>query len=359
MSIWRLASHWDAPPADGAITMGEGNTPLVRSRRLGPELGLRHLWFKLEGANPSGSYKDRFAAAAVTRLVQSGRRVCLGTSSGNTGAALAAYCARAGIACHLAIVEGAPEGKLRQMRAHGANLLRIREFGSSPQVINEVMAGLRDLAAQLGAGLEISAYAYSPLGMAGVETIGLEIAEVMGDGTFAVFSPAGGGGLTLATARALSRMRTAGRVHCVQPRGNDTIASSLRAAQTAAVAVTSTTAVSGLQVGSVLDGNEVVAACRALGGTGYTVDDEAVWSWQGRMARDEGIFTEPAGAVALAGVVEAVRRGELTADEPVVCLVTGTGFKDERSLVRMTGGEETPLAAEFADFAAQVRRHLG
>lgn len=358
MSIWRLAGQWDAPPEAGAVSMGEGNTPLVRSRRLGAELGLNNLWFKLEGANPSGSYKDRFAAAAVTRLVQAGRRACLGTSSGNTGAALAAYCARAGLACHLAIVEGAPEGKLRQMRAYGAHLVRIREFGSSPRVITEVMEGLRGLANELDAGLEISAYAYSPRGMAGVETIGLEIAEAMGEARYSVFSPAGGGGLTLATARALSRSKGRGRVHCVQPRGNDTIASALRNGQASAVAVTSTTAVSGLQVGSVLDGNDVIATCRALGGNGYTVEDDAVWAWQARMARDEGIFAEPAGAVSLVGVAEAVRRGELAADEPVVCLVTGSGFKDERSLIRMTGEEPTPLVASFAEYSALVRENV-
>jgi threonine synthase len=316
---------------------------------------LRSLWFKLEGSNPSGSYKDRFAAAAVTRLVQAGRRVCLGTSSGNTGAALAAYCARAGIGCHLAIVEGAPESKLRQMRAYGARLVRIREFGSSPVVIKAVMEGLRGLALELEAGLEISAYAYSPFGMAGVETIGLEIAEALGAEPYSVFSPAGGGGLTLATARALLRTGGRGRVHCVQPRGNDTIATALRSGRTSAIPVTSTTSVSGLQVGSVLDGNEVITACRSLGGTGYTVDDEAVWKWQARMARDEGIFTEPAGAVALTGVADAVSRGELSSDEPVVCLVTGSGFKDERSILRMVGEESTPLVDSFVEFAAQVR----
>jgi threonine synthase len=358
MSIWRLAGQWDAPPEAGAVTMGEGNTPLVRSRRLGAELGLENLWFKLEGANPSGSYKDRFAAAAVTRLVQAGRRACLGTSSGNTGAALAAYCARAGLACHLAIVEGAPEGKLRQMRAYGAHLVRIRDFGSSPRVITEVMDGLRGLANDLAAGLEISAYAYSPRGMAGVETIGLEIAEVMGDGPYSIFSPAGGGGLTLATALAVNRTKGRGRVHCVQPRGNDTIASQLRAGEIAARAVTSTTSVSGLQVGSVLDGNEVISACRRLGGNGYVVDDESVFNWQARLAREEGIFAEPAGAVALAGVAEAVRRGELTPDEPAVCLVTGSGFKDERSLVRMTGEAPTLLVDDFAAFAKIVRENL-
>jgi threonine synthase len=354
MSLWRHAEKWGAPPAADAVTMGEGGTPLIRSERIASELGLRHLWFKYEGANPTGSYKDRFAAAAVTHLKREGRKVCLGTSSGNTGAALAAYCARAGIACHLAIVEGAPEGKLRQMRAYGAQLMRIKNFGSSPAVNVAVMDGLRALARELQAGYEISAYAVSPRGMAGVQTIGYEVAESLARG-FSIFCPAGGGGLTLAVARGVAGSGVRGRVHCVQPVGNDTIATPLRAGAAAALSVVSRTAISGLQVGSVLDGNEVIAACRQSGGNGYVVDDETVWDWQRRLAQDEGIFCEPAGAVALAGLERALALGEVDRDEHVVCLVTGSGFKDERSLVRMCGEAGTPLGEDFSAFAQQVR----
>jgi threonine synthase len=122
--------------------------------------------------------------------------------------------------------------------------------------------------------------------------------------------------------------------------------------------VTSRTAISGLQVGSVLDGHEVIAACRAGGGQGHVVSDEAVWRWQARLAREEGIFSEPAGAVALAGVEQALSRGEIRRDTPVVCLVTGSGFKDERALLRLAGEEPTPLVDSFADFATVVRRSL-
>ena len=157
MRLWKHADWWGAPPGP-VVTLEEGGTPLIRSTKLGPELGLGQLYFKYEGVNPTGSYNDRFAAAAVSHLRRDGKTLCLGTSSGNTGAALAAYCARAGLGCWLAIVEGAPEGKLRQMLAYGARLIRIRRFGASPGVSAEVMGGLQGLAAELGAGLEISAF---------------------------------------------------------------------------------------------------------------------------------------------------------------------------------------------------------
>ena len=111
--IWKWADRINAPPEKYRITLGEGNTPLVRSRRIGPELGLTNLYFKLESANPTGSYKDRFAVSAVSHLLSHRKKRCLATSSGNTGASLAAACAVAAIPCHLAIVETAPAGKLK------------------------------------------------------------------------------------------------------------------------------------------------------------------------------------------------------------------------------------------------------
>lgn len=336
------------------FSMGEGRTPLIRSRSIGPALGLRELWFKYEGTNPTGSYKDRFAVAAISRLVAEGRRLCLGTSSGNTGAAVAAYCARAGIPCHLAIVEGAPEGKLRQMRAYGANLLRIRGFGACPKVTTEVMTGLGGLAEQLDGSVEVSAYAISPHGMAGVESLGRELAAAFGGKAFDVYSPAGGGGLTLAVARGLAAAGARAAVHCVQPAGNDTIAGALRAGELRAAATTSTTQISGLQVGAVLDGDQVITACRDSGGQGHLVPDEAIWAAQARLAREEGVFCEPAGAVALAGMLKSMGRGEMDTAKPAVCLVTGSGFKDERSVRAMTGSEVTPLVENWIDFSARV-----
>ena len=109
MSIWRWADRFAADtPAASRITLGEGNTPVVRSRHLGPAIGATELYFKIEANNPTGSYKDRFAAAAVSDMLAKGLNRCIATSSGNTGSALAAYCAAAGIGCEIAVVETAP-----------------------------------------------------------------------------------------------------------------------------------------------------------------------------------------------------------------------------------------------------------
>lgn len=355
MSIWRFKDRLPELEARWQLSLGEGNTPLVRSRSLGLSLGLRNLYFKLETANPSGSYKDRFAASAISHLQSVGAKLCLGTSSGNTGSALAAYSAVAGLPCLLAIVDTAPEGKLRQMQAYGAHLRKILNFGLDPEVTTDVMSGLARLANELDSPIQISAYAFSPLGMAGVQTISYELVEQLPTGISHVFSPSGGGGLTLAVARGFARTEASPAIHCVQPVGNNTIAGPLREGKGRAQSTSSTTTISGLQVGSVLDGNQTLLACRASGGTGFLVPDKEIYGWQRRMAREEGIFCEPAGAVALAGLAEARKREEVHADETCVCLVTGTGFKDEKSLKEMGDPEGCPQLADFSAFAAAVQ----
>lgn len=355
MSIWRWAEWLDPVPDHARVTLGEGNTPLVRSRQIGPAAGLRNLYLKLDFATPTGSYKDRFAAAAVSHMVAAGQTRCVATSSGNTGSALAAYCAAAGIECRVAIVEAAPEGKLQQMLAYGARLSRVRGFGTDPAVSAGVLGAVRRLGSQPGAAVQISAYAFSPFGMSGVKTISYEIAEQLGGRVGRVFCPAGGGGMVVAIARGFDDLVRAGklargpRVEVVQPAGNDTIATPLRTG-TEPRDVTCTTKVSGLQVPTVIDGGLAVQCARASGGTGHTVTDEEVWEAQGRLAREEGVFCEPAAATALAGVLKAVDDGLIEPDAPVVCVVTGSGFKDPPSVQRMLAGATCPVI-DLSEFA--------
>jgi threonine synthase len=348
MSIWR----WDdwLPPIDKALqtTLGEGDTPLVRSKHIGPAIGLHNLFFKLELVNPSGSYKDRFAAMAVSDMRARNQNRCVTTSSGNTGSALAAYCGASDISCEISILETTPLGKLKQMQAYGAKLQRVRGFGTNPQVTQHVFDALEHLAQQADTALHISAFAYSPIAMTAVQTIAYELAEQTRGRLDHVFCPAGGGGLTLAVAKGFAKAQQKGaldaavRVQCVQPTGNDTIASPLRDGHDRAQAVSCTSLISGLQVASVIDGHEVIPACRQTGGSGHVVSDEEVWQVQSRLAREEGIFCEPAGAIALAGAINAVKAKRISPDSQVVCLVTGSAFKDPPSIDRMVAGQTCP-----------------
>jgi len=344
MSIWRFAEHYSPEISkETHLSLGEGNTPCVQSRSIGPAAGFDQLYFKLESVNPSGSYKDRFAALAVSHMMAEGQHTCLATSSGNTGAALAAYCAAARIRCRIAVVETAPVAKLQQMMAYGAEIEKVQGFGLDPDVTRRVIECIEEKAQQTGFALQVSAFRWSPLGMQGVESIAYELQEQIPEKDGHVFCPAGGGGLTLAVARGGSKTDSKFATHCVQPEGNNTIAGPLRDGVTQAQDVECTSKISGLQVANVIDGNEVISACRESGGTGHTISDEQIYEAQKRLAREEGIFSEPAGAVSLAGALQAAANGEIDTSLPVVCLVTGSGFKDAGSIEKMNSDDSCPI----------------
>ena len=331
-SIWHYNELLPAVPEDCRFTLGEGHTPLVKSHFIGPSLGLKNLYFKLENLNPTGSYKDRFAAMFISSLLQKKVSSLLSTSSGNNGAALAAYSGAAGIDCYLVIVDGAPLPKIQQMQLYGSSLIMVKQFGIDSLVTAKVFSLLAEVAKEKNISLPISAYCYCSQGMAGVQTISYEILDELEGDVQHVFSPSGGGGLTLAIAKGILEYKkylSGCKVHCVQPSGNNTIAGALRNGKETATEIScSSTLISGLQVPGILDGDETLLHCRKTGGTGYIVDDALVFKTQKDLAQKEGIFCEPAGAVSVSALSDAVKRGELDANETIVCLITGSGFKD-------------------------------
>lgn len=322
--------------------MGEGNTPLVPSLRIGRLASLRQLAFKLEICNPTGSYKDRFIAAELSQHLSSGVRAAIATSSGNTGSSLAAYCARYDIACTIVVNANAPAGKLAQMKAHGARVLRVNGFVSCPETTQRVFDILQRYSAEANAPLIVSAYRYCPVGMAGVESLGREIAAV-GDVRH-VFVPVGGGGLFSAVSRGLAN--TGIKVHAVQPEGCSTVAEAWIRGDDSIPAVQSRTRISGLAVPFDIDASLALALLRQNGGRAYAVSDESIFEAQREMLRCEGIYSEPAGAAALAGLRYALAAGDVHPDEGVVCLVTGHGSKDPDSIQE--------AAAQFPDICASA-----
>lgn len=320
--------------------MGEGNTPLIPavSRHLRyPDC----LAFKLESTNPSGSYKDRFVAAELSHLMARGVKLCLATSSGNTGSALAAYCARLGIRCAILVNDTIPSGKLVQMRAHGALVLRIPQFVSSPDVTQQVFAMLEDFARQRGAALVVSAFRYCPIGMSGVQAIAHEIAEEMPDVTD-VFVPVGGGGLYCAIRQGFLASGLTPRIHAVQPERCPTILRPLLAGETRAQSVESSTTISGLSVPFDIDASRVLQYIQQGAGVAIGVSDEEVLAAQQALLWHEGIYCEPAGAAAFAGYQSALQQGILEPSSRCVCLVTGNGAKDPLSVQRIAERVDSP-----------------
>jgi threonine synthase len=330
------------------ISLGEGNTPLVPSRWIGPHLGLPSLHFKLEQTNPTGSYKDRFAARLITLLVQGSHPFCLATSSGNSGAAVAAYSAAAGLPCLVCVPAEAPAAKLTQIRSYGARLLRVRGLLESPAALRDLLQRLQSLTRRRGMPLGTSAYALSPDAMAGIEPLSAELTTALGSPPDHVFAPVGGGGLLTAVWRGFRSgiEHYMPHIHAVQPDANDTVAAALHAGEDRAREITTVTRISGLAVQIDLDATSALQAVRASGGDAHAVDEPLIWEVQSLLARREGLYVEPAGATAVAGLWHAAQAGQVHPHERIVCLLTGHGYKDEAAAQRMATRDSGGASAE-------------
>jgi threonine synthase len=322
------------PDYDASVDMGEGATPLAESRRIGPSRGIR-LYFKLESLNPTGSYKDRIASVGAALARAHGRRVLIATSSGNAGAAIAAYAARAGLAAVLVVPEHAPQAKLTQIAAYGAVIVAVRGALAGPAAVRRMFDAVTSTAQTHGWLPMITAYRFAPAAMDGVKTLALEIVETLSAAPDYVYVPVGGGGLLAATwrgftdARALGWSATTPRLVAVQPEGCAPVVRSALGLPPRNGEVTTT--VSGLQVADPPDGDLAVEAITASEGSAVMVSDAAVHAAQRALARDEGIFAEPAGAASLAGLLTEADAGNIARGSVAVCVVTGTGFKDLRT----------------------------
>lgn len=329
------------------VYLGEAKTPLVASEHARRDLGLRRVFFKLENCNPSGSYKDRFVAAEVQRLLQRGRRSCIATSSGNTGSSLASYCARYDIRCVIVVNEAAPAGKLMQMQAHGACIFRVKAFGTSPEVTESVFQCLSRISQECSSPLVVSAFRHCPEGMAGVESIADELRRQRRRVHHHVFVPVGGGGLFSAICRGFERQGgTCPRVHAVQSKGCSTVVAAFERGDNEIRPVESTTRVSGLAVPFDIDASLALRYLRQFGGQGFAVEDSEIFDAQRWLLKEEGIFAEPAGATALAGLRKAAEQGIVGKNETAICLVTGHGFKDPDS-IRKAAAENLPVLIDF------------
>ncbi|MFJ2503152.1 pyridoxal-phosphate dependent enzyme [Microbacterium sp. NPDC087592] len=320
--IWRWATHLPQLEDVNRVSLGEGDTPLIDvSASFSDRFNGARVLLKCEHLNPSGSFKDRVAAVAASLVLERGLAGAIGTSSGNGGAALAAYAAAAGFPAILLTLPDAPHGKLRQITATGGRVQPFEGLGHDAagtlavaQTITSIAAERRWLAFLTGAR-------FSPEIMRGAETIAFELAEQSAEAT-AVYAPVGGGGLVASLSRGYGRLDSRRpALRAVQPAGNPTVRASLDDAGSSSVDKSST-ALSGLQVAVLFD-DVRTALAEPRDGLVEIEDDDARQA-QADLAR-VGILVEPAGACALAG---ALREADLYDDgDTVVLIATGAGWK--------------------------------
>ncbi len=364
--IWRYASHLPLADLQYAVSLGEGNTPLLRSARLGPQLDLPQLYFKLEGSNPTGSYKDRIAAVGISRLLALGKRGWAATSSGNAGAAIAAYGARAGVPGYLFTVEKYAKAKVAQILAYGPQAWAVERLGYDPVVEQATWANIGQLCAANQWLMLVTARAFSPHAMEGVKTIAYEVCQQLG-APDVVYVPAGGGGLLSASWKGFVEAKAAGwiarlpRMVAVQAQGCDAITQAWQAGRPVQPIPGCTTAISGIQLTAPPDGELVLRALRESAGWALSVPDAATYQAQADLASQEGIFVEPAAAITLAAVRADRASGRLQGHERVACWLTGSGFKDANAVQRMIEGRTiAPIqAAEILTLQVAASDHKG
>lgn len=347
--IWRYARLLPKIEEPYRGSIGEGRTALVRSRSIAEQLGLKHLYFKMESANPTGSYKDRIAAIGVSWAAAHHRQGCIGTTSGNAGAAVAAYAARLGMPYRLLVLEQMAEAKLAQLLIYGADVTKIQGFGTQAAIGDRVFQWIQEQAEEHALEMMVTAFRFSPYAMEGVKTISFEICEQLPEAPHRVYAPAGGGGLFCGIWKGFKELHEFGFTShlpltvAAQPEGCSNIVRAYSAGSDQPLPGDATTRISGLQVPNPPDGELALRIMRSGEGSGVSVSDEDILHAQWLLGRQEGIFCEPAGATALAGLIRARENGQVKDDEVIVCCVSGSGFKDYIRMIEMAEVGDVPL----------------
>ncbi|MFQ5925012.1 MAG: threonine synthase [Dehalococcoidia bacterium] len=331
-------------PQTPMITLGEGDTPLVRSRRLEGEIGCE-LYFKLEGCNPTGSFKDRGMVVAVAKAVEGGSRAIMCASTGNTSASAAAYGARFGLSTIVIVPKaGIALGKFAQALAHGARIITID--GSFDQALELV----RTLTEK---HLITLVNSINPHRIEGQKTAAFEIVDALGNAPDYLFIPVGNAGNITAYWKGFVEYHKAGRSKGT-PRMMGFEAEGAAPIVNGRVIEEPKTVASAIRIGNPASWQGAIAARDESAGLIDSVSDEEILSAYSLFAREEGIFGEPASAASLAGLIKVAQQGTDLRAKKVVCIITGAGLKDPDTALK--GAQ--PLAELPAEISA-IERALG
>ena len=354
-SFRRFAALLPLATPERAVSLGEGNTPLIRSERLARRLGLRNLHFKLESSNPTGSFKDRQVAIGLSKAREAGRARFATVSSGNVGVALAAYAARAGAHACVWVSHETPAAKLRQIEVYGAQIFLLPSPMASggPDAYFGAVQRLPAFCRPHGMAPMISARPANPYMVEGAKTIAYEIVRELGRAPDTVVLPAGGGGLVGGVFKGFGELASLGLAG-TPPR--------LLAAQRGTYfAPIDDLDAPQYQSGYYrpLDGHWAWESIRRSGGALRQVSDEAIRAAQRVLAEEEGIFAEPHGTYSVAALLEAAEEGAIDPEALVVCIISGHGLKDMEAaeeIVQRRGGrariEVASLEASVIEVAA-------
>jgi threonine synthase len=305
-------------PATPVVTLREGGTPLIPASRLSEVTGCEvHL--KVEGLNPTGSFKDRGMTMAISKAAEEGSEAVICASTGNTSASAAAYAVRAGMLCAVLVPTGKiAMGKLAQALVHGARLLQVD--GN----FDDCLTLARDLAEHYPVSLVNSVNRFR---IEGQKTAAFEVCDALGDAPDVHCLPVGNAGNITAYWKGYSEYAADGSA-TKRPVMRGFQAAGAAPIVSGQIVPKPTTIATAIRIGNPASWQQALEARDESGGAIEAVTDRAILSAYRLLAREEGVFVEPASAAGVAGLLQARSEGTLEAGLRVVCTVTGHGLKD-------------------------------
>ena len=325
-SLWRYA---DFLPAEynPLVDINAGFTPLIRSRGLAKHLGLEELWIKNDSVNPSYSFKDRVVAVAAAKALEFGFETLACASTGNLACAVAAHAARAGMTAYVFIPSDLEAGKVLGAAIYNPTMVAVN---GSYDDVNRLCSELADQYQWAFVNINVR-----PFYADGSKTLGYEVAEQLGWRAPAhAIAPSASGAMFTKIYQGLKEFEHTGiidkvetRMHCAQARGCSPIATAYEEGRLVIRPVKPATIAKSLGIGNPADGYYALKTIEASGGSAVIAEEHEVAEGIKLLAQTEGIFTEGAGGVAIAGLKRLVERGEIQPDEPTVVYITGNGLK--------------------------------
>ena len=328
------------------VTLGEGNTPLIKATRLAKQIapGI-DLYLKFEGMNPTGSFKDRGMTMAISKAVESGAQAVICASTGNTSASAAAYGARAGLAVYVLIPAGKiAMGKLSQAMMHQATVIQIEgNFDQALTIVKELSAAYR---------IEL-VNSINPYRIEGQKTGAMEVCDQLGDAPTVHALPVGNAGNITAYWRGYQEYRAANQSTRL-PRMVGFQAAGAAPIVLGHIVENPQTVASAIRIGNPASWETASAAVKESAGTIDSVTDEEILQAYRAVAAAEGVFCEPASAASVAGVMKLNKQGGLREGEIVVCTLTGHGLKDADTAINVSAQPKT-VRATREDVARLLR----
>ena len=337
MSKGILRTYNELLPLSGdtpLLTLGEGDTPLIKSNRLGPDLGCDDLYFKLEGCNPTGSFKDRGMVLAIAKALEQGSEAVMCASTGNTSASAAAYSAYCSMPALVLIPKGeVAMGKLAQAMAYGARIV----------MVNGNFDAAQELAQEFTRRHQVTLVnSVNPYRIEGQKTGAFELVDVLGDSPDYLFIPVGNGGNITAYWKGFREYHDVGRSNKL-PRMMGFQAEGAAPIVRGAPVANPQTIASAIRIGNPASWTRAEEARDMSGGVIDSVTDDEILDAYRLLASNEGIFCEPASAASFAGLTKAVRGGLNLSGQRVVCILTGNGLKDPDLAVSSVAAKATEI----------------